>query len=145
MVQKDEVSKFFCPKSAHSRSFWSEFYGIAGRACLHNVLIEVTKNFRKIQVGRSLLELCSRHVICVRSWSLKLRSSDNLLMMLRLASPTAFLSKIEVSSARSRESLETFCSSIAVGSCHTGSPLFLTGAVGPGGNKGRRSSSSFFR
>ena len=45
MVQKEEVSKFFCPKSAHARSILSRFYGIAERACLHHVLIEVIKIF----------------------------------------------------------------------------------------------------
>ena len=56
-----------------------------------------------------------------------------------------FLPQIEVSSARSRESLDTSCSSVAAGSCHTGGPfLFLTGeAEGSlGGTKGKRSSSS---
>ena len=55
-----------------------------------------------------------------------------------------FLAQIEVSSARLRRWLDTSCSSIAVGSCHTGGPfLFLTGAAegGLGGTKGSRSSS----
>ena len=45
-----------------------------------------------------------------------MRSSDNLLNMLRRASPFDFLPKIDVFSARSRESLDTSCSSTAVGS-----------------------------
>ena len=49
-----------------------------------------------------------------------MRSSDNLLIMLRRPSPSAFLPRIEASSARSRESPDTSCSSVAVGSCHTG-------------------------
>ena len=35
-----------------------------------------------------------------------------------------FLTKIEASSDRSRESPDTSCSSVAVGSCHTGGPFF---------------------
>ena len=65
--------------------------------------------------------------------------------MLRRASPSAFLLKIEASSARSRESLDTSCSSVAVGSFHTGGPCLLrTGAAGGGlaGTKGARSPSS---
>ena len=65
-------------------------------------------------------------------------------MMLRRASPSAYLPKIEVSSARSRESFGTSCSSVAAGSCHTGSPFlfFRTGAAGGGlgGTIGKRSS-----
>ena len=53
------------------------------------------------------------------SESLKLRSSDTLLMMLRRALLSASLPKLEVSSARSRESWNTSCSSVAAGSCHT--------------------------
>ena len=74
-----------------------------------------------------------------------MRSSDNLLMLLRRVSPSAFLPKIEVSSARSRESFGTSCSSEATGSCHTGGPfLFRTVAAGGGlgGTRGKRSSSS---
>ena len=68
-----------------------------------------------------------------------MRSADNLLIMSRWASPSAFLHKIEVSSARSRESFGTSCSSVAAGSCHTRGPfLFLTGAAegGLGGTQG---------
>ena len=45
-----------------------------------------------------------------------MRSSDNLLNMLRGASPSDFLPNIDVFSARLRESLDTSCSSTAVGS-----------------------------
>ena len=49
--------------------------------------------------------------------------------MLRRASPSAFLPKIEASSASSRESPDTSCSRKAVGSFHTGGPfLYRTGA-----------------
>ena len=61
--------------------------------------------------------------------------------MSRKASPSAFLPKIEVSSARSRESFDTSCSTEATRSCHTGGPfLFLTGAAGGslGRTKGKR-------
>ena len=52
----------------------------------------------------------------------------------------------EASSARSRESPDAFCSSVAVGSCHTGGPcLLLTSTAGEGlggTTKGARSPSS---
>ena len=74
-----------------------------------------------------------------------MRSSNNLLVMLGRASPSAFLHQIEVSSARSRESFCTSCSSVAAGSGHTVGPfLFRTGATGRGGTKGKRSSKSLF-
>ena len=59
-------------------------------------------------------------------------------MMLRGVSPTASLTKIEVPSARSRESFGTSCSSVAAGACHTGGPLLVRiGAAGDdlGGTK----------
>ena len=68
--------------------------------------------------------------------------------MFRRTSPAAFLPKIEVSSARSRESLDTSCSSVAVGSCHIGGPFFFCrcavwrGLEGLGGTRGAWSSSS---
>ena len=40
--------------------------------------------------------------------------------MLRRASPSAFLPKVDTSSDRSRESPDTSCSSAVVGSCHAG-------------------------
>ena len=64
-------------------------------------------------------------------------------MMLRRHSPSASLSKIEVSSARSRE--YTPYSNVAAGSCHTGVlSFFALGATGGGlgGTRGKRSSSS---
>ena len=74
-----------------------------------------------------------------------MRSSDNLLKMLRRASPSSLLPKVEASSARSCESPDTSCSSVAVWSCHTGGPSLLrTGAAGGGlgGTKGAKSPSS---
>ena len=63
MVQKDEVSKFFCPKSAHARNFCCRFYGIAERAWLHHVLIEVIEIYQKYPSESSsswILPLCPK-------------------------------------------------------------------------------------
>ena len=49
--------------------------------------------------------------------------------MFRRASPSAFLPKIEGSSARSRESFDTSCSSVAFGSFHARGPFFSSVAV----------------
>ena len=78
MVRKDEVSKLFCPKSAHARSFSSRFYWIAEWACLHHVLVEVMKFPKDIQISRPLLELRGRHVVVLQVKSLKSRSSRSL-------------------------------------------------------------------
>ena len=79
------------------------------------------KKTKNVQVSRPLLELRDGHVVVVlQNWSLKLRSSHNLLIMLRRASPSAFLPKTEASSARSHESPDTSCSGVAVGPCHLG-------------------------
>ena len=65
-IQEDEVSKFFCSKSAHAGSFQSRFYGIAKWASLHHVLMEVIHFSRNVQVNRPLLEMCGRHVIMLQ-------------------------------------------------------------------------------
>ena len=66
LIQEDEVSKFFCSKSAHAGSFQPRFYGIAEWACLHHVLIERSNVSRNVPVSRPLLELCGRHVIMLQ-------------------------------------------------------------------------------
>ena len=66
VIEEVEVSKFFCSKAAHARSFRSRFYGIAEWAGLHHVLIEVIKITRKIQVSRPLLELYGIHVVMLQ-------------------------------------------------------------------------------
>ena len=66
MTKKDEVSKFFCTKSAHARSFKSLLHCNAEWACLHHVLIEVTNSSRNIQMGGPLLELRGRHMVVLQ-------------------------------------------------------------------------------
>ena len=74
-----------------------------------------------------LLELRGRHVVV---FQVKVRSSSILFMMLRKASPSGFLPKIETSSDRSREFPDTSCSSVADGSRQTGGPLLLRNCAG---------------
>ena len=56
--------------------------------------------------------------------------------MFRIASPSAFLPAIELSSARSRDSLDTSFSSTAVRSGHTGGPFFFCRCAASGGLEG---------
>ena len=97
---------------------------------------KISKN---VQVNRNLLELRGRHVAVLQMKVLQI----TLVRQLVAESFTfcLFLPKIEVSSARSRESPDTSCSSVAVGSCHTGGAFLLrTGAAGRGigGTKGAK-------
>ena len=92
------------------------------------MLVKVINLSKNVQVSCPLLELRSRHM--VRWRSLKFRSSDNLFMMLRRASPSGTLPNIETSSDRSREFPDTSCSSVADGSHQTGGPFLLRTGVG---------------
>ena len=51
-------------------------------------------------------------------------------MMVRSASPSGFLPKIETSSEHSREFPDTSCSSVADGSRQTGGPFLLRNCAG---------------
>ena len=85
---------------------------------------------RNVQVSCPLLEPRGGHVVVLHVKVLKFRSSDNLFMMLRRASPCGFLPKIETSCDRSREFPDTFCSSVADGSRQTGGPFLLRNCAG---------------
>ena len=118
MVQKDEVSKLFCPKSAHARSFRPRFL----RNCntgMSSPRVDRSHEFlsRNIQVSRSLLELSGRHVIMYQMKVLQVALFRQLAYDVALGFTCCLFAQIEVSSARSRESLDTSCSSKAVGSC----------------------------
>ena len=63
MVKKDKVSKFFCTKSAHARSFRSCLYWFAEWACLRHVLIEIINSSRSIQMSGPLLELRGGYMV----------------------------------------------------------------------------------
>ena len=99
MIQKHEVSKFFCPKSTHGRSFRSWFYCVAEWACLQHVLIEVITFSKNVQVSPPLLELRGRHVVVPQ------------VKALRKTSPSDFSFNIKTSPVRSCEFLVTSCSS----------------------------------
>ena len=71
-------------------------------------------------MSRPLLELRGRHVVVLQVKVPQVALVKQLVDNVRRASPSAFLPKIEASSARSRESPDAFSSSVAVGSCHTG-------------------------
>ena len=105
------------------------------------MLVKVIKKSRNVQVTRSLLELRGGHVVVfqVKVPQVVLMICGELHLLLFL------LPKTEAFSARSRESPDTFCSSVAVGSCHTGGPFLLrtgTAGEGLGRTKGARSPSS---
>ena len=95
-------------------------------------------------MSRPLLELRGRHVIILQMEVPQVALFRQLACDVALGFTFCFLPKLAVSSARSRESLSTSCSSVAAGSCHTGGPfLFRTGAAGGdlGRTNGKRSSS----
>ena len=105
------------------------------------MLIKVITISRNIQLSRPPLELCGRDAIMLQVEVpqvplLRQVAYDvawDFTFCLSGTSPSAFLPTIEVSSACSRESLHTSCSSVAAGSCHTGGPfLFRNGAAGGG-------------
>ena len=75
---------------------------------------------RNVQVSCPLLELCCGHVLVFQV---------KFFMMLRRASPSGFLPKIETSPYRSREVPDTSCSSVAEGSRQTGGPFLLRKCV----------------
>ena len=88
-------------------------------------------------MSRPLLELRGRRAVVLQMKVLQIALVRQL-----VAESFTFC---EASSARSRESPDTSCSSVPVGSCHTGGPVLLsTGATGGGlgGTKGARSPSS---
>ena len=58
--------------------------------------------------------------------------------MLRRASPSGFLPKIETSSDRSREFPDTSCSSVADGSRQTGGPFLLHNCAGVRRSAGKK-------
>ena len=104
------------------------------------MLIEVIKFSWNVQVSRPLLELRGRHVVVFQV------KVPQVALVRQLVDYVAesftfclFARKNEASSARSRESPDTSCSSVADGSRQTGGPFLLrTGAAGGGlwGNQG---------
>ena len=63
MVQKDEVSKFFCSE-VRSREIFPVSVLRNCRTGMSSPLVDKGHNFYKsIQVSRSLLELCGRHAM----------------------------------------------------------------------------------
>ena len=79
-------------------------------------------------MSRFLLELCGGRVVMLQM-KVKLHFSDNLLLMLRKASPSAVLPKMGGILYSVGESLDTSCTRKAVGSCHTEGPfLVFTGS-----------------
>ena len=70
-----------------------------------------------------LLELRGGHMVVFQVKVLQVTLVRQLVDNVSKASHSVFCPKIEVSSVRG--SLDTSCSSIAVGSCHTGGPFFF--------------------
>ena len=84
-------------------------------------------------MSRPLLELRSRHVVVHQVKVPQDAFVKQLVGNVAESFTFCLLPKIEAFSARSRESPDTSCSSVAVASCHTGNPFLLrTGTAGEG-------------
>ena len=129
-VWKDDVSKFFCTKSGHARSFRSWLYWIAKWTCLHHVLVKAINSFRNILMSGALLELRGGHMVVLQVKVLQVTLVRQLVDNVSEGLTFCVFSKIEDSSVRLRESLDTSCYSIAVGSCHTSGSFFLLSLCG---------------
>ena len=140
------------------RSCWISLHVVHSVECLHVVIsaqiafgfiCEVLKLLLMEKYScMDMLLLRGGHVIVFQVKVLQVTLVRQLVDNVSEGFTFCLLPKIEVSSARSRESLYTSCSSTVVGSCRTGCPFFFCrcaacgGLEGLGGTRDARSSSS---